>query len=411
MNLVFFLSIALSILLVDMYFYRAVKVYISSLKNNKLRIISTLFYWLITLLSILFLAYASTFINGKPAPKIARVYIFGTMLIFLMCKMAASIWLILNDIYRLINWITKKTFNKSAYSSSRRDFIKKSAVLTAAIPFASLVFGMIKTAFDYEIKKSKLKIPGLPKNFKGLKIVHISDIHTGSFITSNPLKEAVDMIAKEKPDLVFFTGDLVNDIAEEALPFIDTLKGITAKYGIYAVLGNHDYGDYHYSKENIEGKKHNKELINKIYKQLGWKLLLNENEIIKLNNERLAILGVENWGNQGRFPKYGDIDLAKKGTLKSDVKLLLSHDPSHWEAKVVNIHNDIACTFSGHTHGMQLGIEIPGIKWSPSQYFYKQWAGLYKKGKQQIYVNRGLGFLGYPGRLGINPEITVLELT
>ncbi|MBL4592990.1 MAG: metallophosphoesterase, partial [Flavobacteriales bacterium] len=264
---------------------------------------------------------------------------------------------------------------------------------------------------DYKIRKQKLQIPNLPKPFKGLKIIQISDIHSGSFITSDPLEKAVRLIQEQKPDIIFFTGDLVNEITEEAIPFIDTLKKITAPLGVFSILGNHDYGDYFYQKGDDEGRKHNYKLMKAVHKKLGWKLLLNQHHIIKKDNERLAIVGVENWGSQARFQKYGDINKAKKGCLETDVKLLLSHEPSHWDADVLPNHPDIAVTFSGHTHGMQFGIEIPGFKWSPSQYLYKNWAGLYKKGMQQIYVNRGLGFIGYPGRVGILPEITVFELS
>ena len=204
---------------------------------------------------------------------------------------------------------------------------------------------------------------------------------------------------------------MVNEITEEVIPFIDTLKQLTAPLGVYSILGNHDYGDYFYQKEDIKGKKHNYDLMKKVHEKLGWKLLLNESHIIQKNNDRLAIMGVENWGSEARFQKYGDISKAKEGCLPEDVKLLLSHDPSHWEAKVIPNHKDIAVTFSGHTHGMQFGVEIPGFKWSPSKYLYKYWAGHYEKDGQQIYVNRGLGFIGYPGRVGILPEITVFELS
>ena len=341
----------------------------------------------------------------------------GFIFIVTLCKIVGSLFLLFYDTFRALLFLTNKTLyrkvepSRSKNAISRAQFLKKAAFITAAIPFGTMMYGVLKSAFDYTIHRQKLKITNLPESFKGLKIVQLSDIHSGSFITDNPLKEVVKLVNKENPDLIFFTGDLVNEISEEAIPFIDVLGQLKSTHGIFSILGNHDYGDYFYQKDDLEGKKHNYELMRKIHKKMGWNLLLNQNYIIEKDSKRLAILGVENWGDKGRFQKYGDIDKAKNGTFENDIKLLLSHDPSHWEAQVLPNHKDIAATFSGHTHGMQFGIEIPGFKWSPSQYMYTQWAGLYQKDAQQIYVNRGLGFIGYPGRVGILPEITVFELT
>jgi predicted MPP superfamily phosphohydrolase len=341
----------------------------------------------------------------------------GVLFIIALSKLIGLCFLLIYDIFNFILWGIKKSQQqypnrlKKIDSISRIDFLKKTALIASVIPFSTLMFGVLKSAFDYTIHRQKLKIPKLPNSFKGLKIVQISDIHTGSFISSSPLEKAIKIILDQKPDMVFFTGDLVNDISEEALPFMNTLKKITAPLGVFSILGNHDYGDYFYPKGDTEGRKHNYELMQEIHSKLGWKLLLNDSYVIEKENERLAILGVENWGKELRFPKYGDINKAKEGCLDSDIKLLLSHDPSHWEAHVLKNHSDVAATFSGHTHGMQFGVEIPGFKWSPSQYIYKNWAGLYKENNQQLYVNRGLGFIGYPGRVGILPEITVIELS
>ena len=346
----------------------------------------------------------------------ARTYVMGVIMIIGLSKLIGTLFILLHDIFQFIIWLINKTPSKSNNSEnkisiSRIDFLKKTALIASIIPFSTLMFGVLKSAFDYTIHHQKLKIPNLPNAFKGLKIVQISDIHTGSFISKDPLEKAIKMIEDQQPDIIFFTGDLVNEITEEALPFMDTLNKIKAPLGVFSILGNHDYGDYFYPKDDTEGKAHNYTLMKAVHKKLGWNLLLNENYILKKDNERLAILGVENWGSELRFPKYGDIDKAKEGCLTDDVKLLLSHDPSHWDAHVTPNHPDIAATFSGHTHGMQFGIEIPGFKWSPSQYIYKNWAGLYIEKNQQLYVNRGLGFLGYPGRVGILPEITVFTLS
>lgn len=357
---------------------------------------------------------ASYFVDKIAAPKIFRVYVMGLIFMIFISKMIGSLFILAHDLKSLVLFVKKKLYPKvipiHPNTLTRKDFLKKAGVIAAAIPFGTLLFGMVKTAYDFTIRKQKLKITNLPNAFKGLKIVQISDLHVGSFLDDEPIKKVVNLINEQKPDMIFFTGDLVNDISEEVLPFIDVLSQIKAPLGVFSILGNHDYGDYFYQKDDLEGKKHNYELMKKIHKKIGWKLLLNENVVLEKNNERIAILGVENWGTGERFPKYGDLDQAKNGLLPNDIKLLLSHDPSHWEAKILPEHSDIAATFSGHTHGMQFGIEIPNFKWSPSQYLYNQWAGLYTSNLQQLYVNRGLGFIGYPGRVGILPEITVVEL-
>ena len=413
MSLYFILIGALIVLPIDLYYFRALKKFTESYPNILRKSIS-IGYWLFTIATLWFMFFvASYFKTDTPPPKFARVYLFGIILIILLCKIIGSIFIIIHDIQSLSLYAKRKMLKKKKeeFSPGRRKFLKKSAIVASLIPFGTLMFGILKSAFDYTIHKHKLKIANLPDAFKGLKIIQISDIHSGSFLNNEPLEKVAQLIEDQKPDIVFFTGDLVNEITEEAIPFIDTLKKINAPLGVFSILGNHDYGDYFYQKDNIEGKEHNYHLMQKVHKKIGWKLLLNEHHIIEKENERLAIIGVENWGSQARFQKYGDIDKAKKGCLANDIKLLLSHDPSHWDEHVTPNHPDIAVTFSGHTHGMQFGIEIPGFKWSPSKYLYRCWAGLYKQNNQQIYVNRGLGFIGYPGRVGILPEITVFELS
>ncbi|PCJ25145.1 MAG: metallophosphatase [Flavobacteriales bacterium] len=414
MSLYFILAGVLIILPIDFYYYRAVKK-ITENFTPPIRKTIKISYWLFTIATLVFMLFVASYFNSNEVPpKFARVYLFGIILIILLSKLIGCVFIILHDFKSLILFASHKLLHQKTkiYSPSRRQFLKKSAIIASIIPFGALMYGVVKSAFDYTIHYQKLKISRLPNVFKGLKIIQISDIHSGSFLSDDPLKEVVQIIKEQQPDIIFFTGDLVNEITEEAIPFIDTLKQISAPMGVYSILGNHDYGDYFYQKNDLEGKKHNYKLMKALHKKLGWKLLLNEHHIIKRNNERLAIIGVENWGSQARFQKYGDINKAKKGCLDNDIKLLLSHDPSHWEMEVIPYHPDIDVTFSGHTHGMQFGIEIPGfIKWSPSQYLYKNWAGLYNKENQQIYVNRGIGFIGYPGRVGILPEITVFELS
>ncbi len=414
MYLKFILSSILVIIALDLYFFRSFRSIIKNY-NKKLKLTITISYWLFTLFTVVFMFFvASYFVDKIAAPKIFRVYVMGLIFMIFISKMIGSLFILAHDLKSLVLFVKKKLYPKvipiHPNTLTRKDFLKKAGVIAAAIPFGTLLFGMVKTAYDFTIRKQKLKITNLPNAFKGLKIVQISDLHVGSFLDDEPIKKVVNLINEQKPDMIFFTGDLVNDISEEVLPFIDVLSQIKAPLGVFSILGNHDYGDYFYQKDDLEGKKHNYELMKKIHKKIGWKLLLNENVVLEKNNERIAILGVENWGTGERFPKYGDLDQAKNGLLPNDIKLLLSHDPSHWEAKILPEHSDIAATFSGHTHGMQFGIEIPNFKWSPSQYLYNQWAGLYTSNLQQLYVNRGLGFIGYPGRVGILPEITVVEL-
>ncbi|MEP7169651.1 MAG: metallophosphoesterase, partial [Bacteroidota bacterium] len=285
----------------------------------------------------------------------------------------------------------------------------KMAVVVGAIPFFSMIYGMINGAYNYRKRKVILTLNNLPKSFIGFKIVQISDIHTGSFTRMGPVKEAIKIINDQQPDVVFFTGDLVNDRHEEALPYINMLKEIKAKHGVYSIFGNHDYGDY-MKWESDEAKQENLRKLADVHKQLGWNLLLDEYRHIEQNGERITVIGVQNWSARMGFQKYGSIEKATQNINYSPVNILLSHDPSHWKAQITDSYDKIDLTLSGHTHGMQFGIEIPGFKWSPVQYFYKEWADLYQHKNQFLYVNRGLGFLGYPGRVGILPEITVIEL-
>ncbi|MBN1650898.1 MAG: metallophosphoesterase, partial [Bacteroidales bacterium] len=255
----------------------------------------------------------------------------------------------------------------------------------------------------------KLKIKNLPFDLNGFRIVQISDFHLGTWVSKEPLIRAVEEINALKPDLIFFTGDLVNNITEEAFPFFDELAEMKAKNGIYTVLGNHDYGKYHHWESKEEEEANFDELIT-FYDNLNWKLLRNAHEVIHLNDADLVIAGVENWSINPRFPQLGDLDKAMHGVPDSCVKILLSHDPTHWEAEVLKHNQHIDLTLSGHTHGFQVGIETSFFRWSPAQYLYKHWAGLYAENDRYLYVNRGIGAIGFPGRIGIRPEITLIEL-
>ena len=345
-------------------------------------------------------------------------FVCSVFLIILLCKLIGCTFLIVDDLIRLFKWLIalfKKSESTSPIASnegiSRLKFFSQLAIAFTVIPAIGFIYGIVRGAYKYKIHNVNISFPNLPDEFIGFKIVQLSDIHCGSFMNADPLVKAFNLSLEQKPDIILFTGDLVNNEAAETKPYIEAFKMLKAPFGVYSCLGNHDYGDYKVW-ENSEAKKENLIILKNIHAECGWRLLMNENVPIEKNGQKIALLGVENWGGNLRFPKYGKLDNAHAGTESYPFKILLSHDPSHWDYQVLkeSKYNDIDLTLSGHTHGMQFGIEIPGFKWSPVQYIYKNWAGLYKKGSQYLYVNRGLGFLGYPGRLGIWPEITVIEL-
>ena len=297
-----------------------------------------------------------------------------------------------------------------SFSNDHAPLLAKFSVLMSGIPLLLMIYGMLRNRHRYKIHEVMVSLANLPEGLDGLKIVQISDIHSGSFTDKAPIKKGVELINQAEADLVFFTGDLVNSIATEIEPYTDVFDKIRAKYGVFSVLGNHDYGDY-VRWPTKEMKLTNLNRLIHLQKEMGWHLLLNENRLLSINGEKVAIIGVENYSGSPRFSKYGDLQKAYHGSESAALKLLLSHDPSHWDDQIAPDQSDIAITFSGHTHGAQFGIEIEGwFKWSPVKYFYKQWAGLYRKGQQFLYVNRGFGYLGYPGRVGILPEITVMRL-
>jgi len=325
-------------------------------------------------------------------------------------------FILIDDIRRSTIWL-KRRFRKqgTALKSSdpnaipRSEFLMKAGLLAGSIPLAGLSYGAISGVYDYRVKHQKLYLPNLPKAFEGIKLGQISDIHSGSFYNRKAVMGGVELLMQEKPDFIFFTGDLVNVLAKEMYDYQDIFSKVKAPLGVYSSLGNHDYGDYK-EWDNAAAKHKNFNDIVITHKNMGWDLLRNENRRLKIGGEEIGILGVENWGSITRFGKRGRLDLATKNTDDLPVKLLLSHDPSHWRGQVLSEYPQIDAMFSGHTHGMQFGIQTKSFQWSPIQYIYPEWAGLYREGNQQLYVNVGYGFLGYPGRLGILPEITIFEL-
>nr|AOE05729.1 phosphoesterase [uncultured bacterium] len=315
------------------------------------------------------------------------------------------------DIFRLVKGGVNKLTGSAQGGAipSRRKFVSQIALGLAAIPFASILYGVIKGRYNFKVLKYTLSFDDLPEAFDGYKITQISDVHSGSFDNAEKLDYAIDLINEQASDAILFTGDMVNNEAAEMEPWKDTFARLKARDGKFSVLGNHDYGDY-IDWPTPEAKIANLDRLKEIQKEMEFKLLLNEHHYIEKDGQRLAIVGVENWG-EGGFKKAGDLNKAISGLAQDDFKILMSHDPSHWEYEVKDHPEHFHLTLSGHTHGMQFGIEIPGwFKWSPVKWRYKYWAGIYEDAKQYINVNRGFGYLAFPGRVGIWPEITVIEL-
>ncbi len=406
--------IVIIMLLLDSYVFLAIKT-VSHSASPKTRAIIFSVYWFISILAVIgFLIFI--FSGPEFLPKKIRTYLFATVIGLFFGKFISIIFFLVDDIRRLIQWgVGKLFFSDTEGSQMNEDGISRSIFLSwlglaaGSTLFGSLVYGF-SNKYNYQVRRLKLSFDNLPLSFNGLKIVHFSDVHSGSFTNKQAVRHGVDKIMAENADLIIFSGDLVNNMATEMEQYIDLFSSIKAPLGVYSTFGNHDYGDY--VSWPIDGVTKEQNLTNlaKVHAALGWRLLMNEHVGIEKNGEQIAIIGIENWSSKARFPKYGNMAKAYAGTEKYPFKLLISHDPSHWDSQVRPHYNDVDLMFSGHTHGMQFGIDIPGFKWSPVQYVYKEWAGLYEEGKQKLYVNRGFGFIGYPGRVGILPEITVIEL-
>jgi predicted MPP superfamily phosphohydrolase len=401
-------------LLMDTYIFQAIKS-VSQSASPKLKIVIYTIYWTLSGLAVICLLLF-VFTEQSFMGKRFRTYLFATFIGLFLAKLVAIVFLLIDDIRRVIQWIVNKV-SKPAFDVetvkgegiSRSTFISWLGLAAGSTLFGSLLYGY-SNKYNYNIKRIQLSYENLPEAFKGLKIVHISDIHSGSFTDKKAVLHGVEKILKEKADLILFTGDLVNDRTNEMEEYMDVFNKLNAPMGVYSTLGNHDYGDYVGWPFKGITKEQNLENLKKVHADLGWKLLMNEHVVLEKGGAEIALLGIENWSNKARFPKHGRMDLAHAGTEKYPFKMLMSHDPSHWDAQVKKDYPDVDLTLSGHTHGMQFGVELPGFKWSPVQYMYKQWHGLYEDGKQKLYVNPGYGFLGYPGRVGVLAEITVIEL-
>ncbi|VEI52514.1 Uncharacterized metallophosphoesterase Cj0846 [Capnocytophaga sputigena] len=402
MNMVYIILIGIFIIYFLLIFYAS-----RSLKTLKVPRWVEWLFWLITIGVVIHLLY-HWFCRGKVVWSAPQQYAIAGLLTWLIICLFVTLPLLLEDITRLIKAIFRKPTNAPRIPS-RRKFVSTLGWGLAAIPFASILYSIFKGKYNYKVWKYTLYFDNLPKAFDGYRITQISDIHCGSFDNYEKIRYGVELINSQKSDVILFTGDLVNNLANEVHNWKSLFATLQAPDGVFSIMGNHDYGDYS-SWETPEAKQQNLEHLFQLQKQMGWQLLLNEHCYLERNGEKIALIGVENWGH-GRFSKYGDLNKAMEGVNTEDFKILMSHDPTHWQEVVLPENKDVQLTLSGHTHGMQCGIEIPGwLKWSPSQYIYKYWGGMYEEDGKYLNVNRGFGYHAFPGRLGVWPEITVIEL-
>jgi uncharacterized protein len=383
--------------------------------------------WRVALMSayvlVTVMAWAGIFlfrvINWATIPHLLRNLYIAFVLGLTVGKILILLVMLIDDLRRVLVWFIKSLRSNVTVPMPdtapkagipRSTFLSRFALLLGGVALGGFMYG-IRNRYNYHVRRVKISFKSLPDSFRGMKIVQLSDIHSGSFDNHHAVARGIQMAMDEKPDLILFTGDLVNNKAEEAESFKDIFSMLKAPMGVFSTLGNHDYGDY-VQWNSHEEKAANLNRLKEIHAEAGWRLLLNEHVELQRGNDRIALIGIENWGAKGNFSRYGDMKKATEGLTEKNIpfKILMSHDPSHWDAQVTPDYKDIQLSLAGHTHGMQFGVEIPGLKWSPIQYMYKKWAGLYQEGEQYLYVNRGFGFLGYPGRLGILPEITVIEL-
>ncbi|HSC52696.1 MAG TPA: metallophosphoesterase [Phnomibacter sp.] len=406
----------LIMLLVDFYVFHALKA-VSTGWAGRTKVIVYTLYWLFCSIGFFFLA-STPYVKYDFWPPVVRTYLFATAIGFFLSQLVSLPFFLIDDLRRVGVWVMRMFSSKNetlAAAKPAGDAISRSVFLSWAGLglggglLTTLLYGY-KNKYNYQVKNVKLKYPNLPAAFKGFKLVHISDIHSGSFMDKAAVMHGVQLINQQQADLILFTGDLVNDRAREMEPYMDVFDKLSAPMGVYSTFGNHDYGDYARWKSEEE-KLQNQQQLRQVHASLGWKLLWDEHVILQKGDDKLGLIGVQNISGKGNFHSYGSLPKATHGMEQVPFKILMSHDPSHWESEVIPGFGDIDLTLSGHTHGMQFGVEIPGFKWSPVQWMYKQWAGLYENNNQKLYVNRGFGFIGYPGRVGILPEITVIELS
>lgn len=362
---------------------------------------------LVTIIASLFFYFKGS--DQSKGQTAESMHVMALLLLFLLPKILISIPLFFEDMFRFTRWTSNKFIYKRIITNSRSSLLTKIVLVAAGLLTVSIIYGVFVGKYNFKVREETIVFKDLPNSFDGLKVLQISDLHVGSWDNKAAIEKGIEMINAQEYDILLFTGDFVNTLATEADPWIEVLQKIrTPKYGKFAVLGNHDYGEY-VKWDTEAAKEANFIAIKNNIEKSGFKLLLNENVVLKNNNDSIYLLGVENWGLN--FKKAGDLKKTSENVPTDAFKIVMTHDPSHWDAEIVNHQQKYQLTLSGHTHGMQFGFDIPSVlEWSPAEYIYPEWGGLYNKGHQYIYVNRGFGFHAYSGRVGIWPEITVLEL-
>ncbi len=404
-------------ILLDIYVFQALKL-VAGGWAPKTRMIVYGVYWSISILSVA-LMLSIVFTNYENWHKLLRTYAFAVVIGLFLAKLLASAFFLVDDVRRVIQWAGSFLFpawnpknTGDGTGITRSMFLSWAGLAVGGGLFTTLLYGF-GNKYKYNLQKLALNFTNLPAVFKGFKIIHISDIHSGSFTDKQAVMKGIEKINQQNADVILFTGDLVNNAADEMKEYMDVFSNLKAKHGVYSTLGNHDYGfPTGATKDEVLQKQiANAEKVKEIHAALGWKLLSNEHVLIERDGEHIAVLGVDNTSAKANFPSFGKLQQTHAPTKDVAFKILMSHDPSHWNFEVTKSYSDIDLTLAGHTHGMQFGVELPGFKWSPVKYVYKQWAGLYEEANQKLYVNRGFGFIGYPGRVGILPEITLIELT
>ena len=406
--------VAILFLLIEFYTYSGIKSLIGGHRYAGFWWFLYIMFFLATVVSI---AYMMTYSWESSEIRVRSLFqnvMIGMTLTLIITKLAFVSTVFAGDAFRALklgwDWVASFVGNspEQVALESRRKFVLQMGLGLASVPFVSFLYGITKGKYSYKINRVKLSFEDLPKEFDGYKIVQISDFHAGSFDNVSEVARGFSMINDQEPDLVLFTGDLVNARADEVQPFVPGFQSIQARDGKYAVLGNHDYGNYvQWSDPN--GIVKNMERLEDYYRQMDFTLMRNENVLLNKGKATLRLVGVENWGKPP-MPRYGKLDESLQDVDPNDFTILMSHDPSHWDHEILPNAKKVHLTLSGHTHGMQMGVNIPGFKWSPIKYRYPRWSGLYDEEGQYLYVNHGYGFLGFPGRVGIRPEITVIEL-
>lgn len=414
MNRIFFILIFLSVVgIIDAYGYLGIKSYF---KVFKYAYLLKYFYVITSIVS--YVSIIVTFIIVLNRIEISRnefinIY-FGFLFAVFIAKLVYVGLLLVYDGGRcfvgITQWFFTVTTTKSGFVlPARQAIFMNISIAIATLPLMSLLYGVTFGKYKYTVEEVTVISDDIPAAFDGFRIVQISDIHAGSFDNTEKLNLGIDKINSLNPDIVCFTGDLVNSDKDEIDPYLESFARIRSKHGKYAVLGNHDYIGLFRSYDENESKRYYKDLFYK-FEQMGFELLNNTHQKLNINGEVINILGVENWGEGRWFPKEGDLSKAKIGIQEGTFNLLLSHDPTHWSQIVVKDDTKIHLTLSGHTHGFQFGIDLPFLRWSPAQYRYQHWLGMYEQDDKKLYVNRGFGFLGFPGRVGMWPEITLITL-